>query len=137
MPWGLTHFHPSRRKSRRLGTPGFHHSGQSHFVPFCCSHRRRLFTTDASGRIFESALVESHPNVAKGATLGWGTPADRISTPLNPQNVSSLMTSFTECPGTSFTLPRWFHQPGESKDGVEDDGRLPPSWHDGSRSPAC
>src|SRR5439155_24443156 len=32
------------------------HSGQSHFVTFCCYHRRRLFTTDASRRIFESAL---------------------------------------------------------------------------------
>ena len=41
MPWGLTRFH---------------HSGQSHFVTFCCYHRRRLFTTDASRRIFESAL---------------------------------------------------------------------------------
>src|SRR2546427_12078285 len=41
MPWGLMRFH---------------HSGQSHFVTFCCYHRRRLFTTDASRRIFESAL---------------------------------------------------------------------------------
>ena len=41
MPWGLTRFH---------------HSGQSHFVTFCCYHRRRLLTTDASRRIFESAL---------------------------------------------------------------------------------
>ena len=41
MPWGLTRFH---------------HSGQSHFVTFCCYHRRRLLTTDASIRIFESAL---------------------------------------------------------------------------------
>ena len=41
MPWGLTRFH---------------HSGQSHFVTFCCYHRRRLFTTDASRQIFESAL---------------------------------------------------------------------------------
>ena len=41
MPWGLKRFH---------------HSGQSHFVTFCCYHRRRLFTTDASCRIFESAL---------------------------------------------------------------------------------
>ena len=41
MPWGLTRFH---------------HSGQSHFVTFCCYHRRQLFTTDASRRIFESAL---------------------------------------------------------------------------------
>ena len=41
MPWGLTRFH---------------HSGQSHFVTFCCYHRRRLFSTDASRRIFESAL---------------------------------------------------------------------------------
>ena len=41
MPWGLTRFH---------------HSGQSHFVTFCCYHRRRLFTQDASQRIFESAL---------------------------------------------------------------------------------
>ena len=41
MPWGLTRFH---------------HSGQSHFVTFCCYHRHRLFTTDASCRVFESAL---------------------------------------------------------------------------------
>src|SRR6476646_6159275 len=41
MPWGLARFH---------------HSGQSHFVTFCCYHRRRLFTTDVSRRIFESAL---------------------------------------------------------------------------------
>jgi putative transposase len=40
MPWGLTRFH---------------HSGQSHFVTFCCYHRHRLFTTDASCRVFESA----------------------------------------------------------------------------------
>src|SRR3984893_12301919 len=41
MPWGLTRFHQS---------------GQSHFVTFCCYHRRRLVTTDESRRIFESAL---------------------------------------------------------------------------------
>src|SRR5437588_4240018 len=41
MPWGLVRFQQS---------------GQSHFVTFCCYHRRRLFTTDASRRIFESAL---------------------------------------------------------------------------------
>ena len=41
MPWGLTRFH---------------HTGQSHFVTFCCYHRRPLLTTDDSRRIFESAL---------------------------------------------------------------------------------
>jgi putative transposase len=41
MPWGLTRSHES---------------GQSHFVTFCCYHRRRLFTNEASRRIFESAL---------------------------------------------------------------------------------
>jgi hypothetical protein len=41
MPWGLTRFHES---------------GQSHFVTFCCYHRDRLFTTDASRRTFVSAL---------------------------------------------------------------------------------
>jgi REP-associated tyrosine transposase len=41
MPWGLTRFHES---------------GQSHFVTFCCDHRRRLLTTDAARRTFESAL---------------------------------------------------------------------------------
>ena len=41
MPWGLTRFHQS---------------GQSHFVTFCCYHRRRLLTTDKSRQIFESAL---------------------------------------------------------------------------------
>ena len=41
MPWGLTRFHES---------------GQSHFVTFCCYHRRRVLTADESRRIFESAL---------------------------------------------------------------------------------
>ena len=41
MPWGLTRFQ---------------HSAQSHFVTFCCYHRRRLFATDERRRIFESAL---------------------------------------------------------------------------------
>src|SRR2546430_17681151 len=41
MAWGLTRLHQS---------------GESHFVTFCCYHRRRSFTTDASRRIFESAL---------------------------------------------------------------------------------
>jgi len=41
MPWGLTRFQ---------------HSGQSHFVTFCCYHRRRLFTAYTSRRIFESGL---------------------------------------------------------------------------------
>jgi REP element-mobilizing transposase RayT len=41
MPWGLTRFQQS---------------GQSHFVTFCCYHRRRLFTTEVSCRIFDSAL---------------------------------------------------------------------------------
>ena len=39
-----------------LGTDTFSPEGQSHFVTFCCYHRRRLFTTDESRRIFESAL---------------------------------------------------------------------------------
>ena len=39
MPWGVTRFH---------------HSGQSHFVIFCCYHRRRLFATDAGRQTFES-----------------------------------------------------------------------------------
>ena len=38
------------------GLKRFQHSGQSHFVTFCCYHRRRLFNTDASCRIFELAL---------------------------------------------------------------------------------
>jgi hypothetical protein len=52
------------------GLTRFQHSWQSHFVTFCCYQsphstpslrsvaqgRRRLFTTDASFRIFESAL---------------------------------------------------------------------------------
>ena len=41
MPWGLTRFHDS---------------GQSHFVTFCCYHRRLFLTTDESRQIFESAL---------------------------------------------------------------------------------
>jgi putative transposase len=41
MPWGLTRFQ---------------HSGQSHFVTFCCYHRCRLLTTGESRRTFEAAL---------------------------------------------------------------------------------
>jgi putative transposase len=41
MPWGLTRYQQT---------------GQSHFVTFCCYHRRPLFTTDASRRVFENAL---------------------------------------------------------------------------------
>jgi len=38
------------------GLTRFHQSGQSHFVTFCCYHRRRFFTTDKSCEIFEAAL---------------------------------------------------------------------------------
>jgi REP element-mobilizing transposase RayT len=38
------------------GLKRYHHTGQSHFVTFCCYHRRPLFTTDASRRVFENAL---------------------------------------------------------------------------------
>jgi hypothetical protein len=41
MPWGLTRFH---------------HREQNHFVTFCWYYGRPLFTTDASRRIFASAL---------------------------------------------------------------------------------
>src|SRR5689334_12794683 len=41
MPWGLTRFQQT---------------GQTHFVTFCCYHRRHLLTGDASCRVFESAL---------------------------------------------------------------------------------
>src|SRR5512146_1076000 len=41
MAWGLTRFQQS---------------GQSHFVTFCCYHRRPLLTSDETCRIFESAL---------------------------------------------------------------------------------
>src|SRR5713101_6408034 len=34
----------------------FHHSGQSHFVTFCCYHRRVLFGTAQSRRVFEKAV---------------------------------------------------------------------------------
>jgi putative transposase len=41
VPWGL----------RR-----FHESGDSHFVTFCCYHRRPSFADEASRRTFEAAL---------------------------------------------------------------------------------
>ena len=47
MPWGL----------RR-----FHHSAQSHFITFCCYHRRQLLTTDASCKTFERALERVRRN---------------------------------------------------------------------------
>jgi putative transposase len=41
VPWGLQRFHQSR---------------QSHFVTFCCYHRRPSFTANTPKRIFENAL---------------------------------------------------------------------------------
>lgn len=41
MPWGLKRFHES---------------GQTHFVTFCCCHRRPLFLTLTSKLTFETAL---------------------------------------------------------------------------------
>jgi len=41
MPWGLQRYQ---------------HTGQSHFVTFCCYHRCPRFTTDADRRVFENAL---------------------------------------------------------------------------------
>ena len=41
MPWGLKRYQQTR---------------QSHFVTFCCFHRRPLLTTDASRSTFELAL---------------------------------------------------------------------------------
>jgi putative transposase len=41
MPWGLKRFHASR---------------QSHFVTFCCYHRRLSLTTLISRQVFEAAL---------------------------------------------------------------------------------
>ena len=41
MPWGLKRFHESQ---------------QTHFITFCCYHRRALFLSDVNKQIFESAL---------------------------------------------------------------------------------
>jgi len=41
MPWGLKRFHAS---------------GQTHFVTFCCYHRRPLFTTPIPRQVFEAGL---------------------------------------------------------------------------------
>src|SRR5438034_4127706 len=35
---------------------------RAHFVTFCCHHRHRLFTSDASMRVFESALERVRRN---------------------------------------------------------------------------
>src|SRR5579859_3637003 len=34
----------------------FHHSGQSHFLTFCCYRRRPLLDSDSAKKVFESAL---------------------------------------------------------------------------------
>jgi putative transposase len=41
MPWGLKRFHGS---------------GQTHFVTFCCYHRRSSFTTPIPRQVFEAVL---------------------------------------------------------------------------------
>ena len=85
MPWGLTRFHQSR---------------QSHFVTFCCYHRRPLLTTDESCRIFESALervrcsyrlyvygyviMPEHVHLLLSETQREGGPLKREGGPLKP-----------------------------------------------------
>src|SRR5215475_3139239 len=44
------------------GLTRYHHSEQTHFVTFCCYHRRLLFTTDSSRRVFELALERVRRN---------------------------------------------------------------------------
>jgi putative transposase len=43
MPWGLKRFQ---------------YTGESHFVTFCCYHRRPLLTALESRRLFESGIFE-------------------------------------------------------------------------------
>ena len=40
----------------------FHHSGQTHFITFCCYRRRKLFLSDASKETFELALERVRRN---------------------------------------------------------------------------
>jgi putative transposase len=47
MPWSLKRFQ---------------NTGQSHFITFSCYHRRPMFTTDSSRRLFESALERVRRN---------------------------------------------------------------------------
>src|SRR6266581_3985422 len=83
MPWGLTRFH---------------HSGQNHFVTFCCYHRRRLFTTDASRRIFESALERVRCSfrlqVYGYVVMGAGLPLVLIFLALSPKTAAPLFLDF-------------------------------------------
>jgi hypothetical protein len=82
------------------GLKRFHHTGQSHFVTFCCYHRRRLLATDESRRIFESALervrrrfklyvygyvvMPEHVHLLLGEPQ-WDRSSDRID-PLKPKD---------------------------------------------------
>jgi hypothetical protein len=47
MPWGLKRFH---------------HTGQSHFVTFCCYHRSPLLIPEANRRVFEQAQERVRQN---------------------------------------------------------------------------
>jgi putative transposase len=40
----------------------FHHSGQTHFITFCCYRRRKLFLSDAGKETFELALERVRRN---------------------------------------------------------------------------
>src|SRR5271156_3477341 len=39
-----------------------HHSGQTHFITFCCYRRRKLFLSDASKETFELGLERVRRN---------------------------------------------------------------------------
>jgi putative transposase len=44
------------RRPCALGTERFHSSGQTHFVTFCCYHRRPSFTAVVPKQVFQAAL---------------------------------------------------------------------------------
>src|SRR5271170_4654155 len=57
--------------------------------------------------------------------------AGMLATPPHREGLFSLMTSFTKCPETSFTLPARLTRRGDERDGLEDDG------HTGTAGAIC
>src|SRR6266567_3330977 len=116
MPWGLTRFH---------------RSGQSHFVTFFCYHRRRVFTTDASRRIFESAL-ERVGAIQRAARSGrFSVEAGTRAAAPFPAPLSPLAALCLRCAPDKFlltkqTLSSTIEKPASLRsDGVRDHPGMP------------
>jgi len=83
MPWGLKRFHAS---------------GQTHFVTFCCYHRRPWFTAVIPRQVFEDALERVRLSLGL-CVYGYAVMPEHVHLLLSepqPQTLADAIKSFKQ-----------------------------------------